>query len=248
MRAGLRAELTKLRTTPAPAWLLAAIVALTVGAGAAATAVGGSPGTDTPRLALTGVQLGQAAAVMFGISVISGEYATGLIRTTFTAMPRRASVLAAKAGLVAGLGLAAGALAVLGSLLAATLAPPGGGAPALSLADGATLRAAIGSALYLTLMAVFGLGVGAAVQDAATAAGVALGVPYLLTIVMTVVNDQDLGRLLYRISPMSAGLTVQMTTDLSASPIGPWAGLGVLAAWAAAALAGGGLLVLVRDA
>jgi ABC-2 type transport system permease protein len=47
---------------------------------------------------------------------------------------------------------------------------------------------------------------------------------------------------------MNAGLAVQSTTGLDALPIGPWAGLGVLAVWAAAALSLGGLLLCRRDA
>jgi ABC-2 type transport system permease protein len=47
---------------------------------------------------------------------------------------------------------------------------------------------------------------------------------------------------------MTAGLAVQATTGLGRLPIGPWAGLGVLSAWAAAALGAGGLVLLGRDA
>jgi ABC-2 type transport system permease protein len=51
-----------------------------------------------------------------------------------------------------------------------------------------------------------------------------------------------------QIGPMSAGLAIQATTRLSSLPIGPWAGLGVLAAWTAAALLAGGLVLRLRDA
>jgi ABC-2 type transport system permease protein len=47
---------------------------------------------------------------------------------------------------------------------------------------------------------------------------------------------------------MSAGLAIQATTDLTSLPISPWAGLGVLAAWAATALLAGGLVLGLRDA
>ncbi|MFD7974349.1 hypothetical protein [Streptomyces sp. NPDC059071] len=55
-------------------------------------------------------------------------------------------------------------------------------------------------------------------------------------------------RHLQQIAPMTAGLAVQSTAHLDKLPIGPWAGLGVLAAWAAAALLGGGVLLRLRDA
>lgn len=103
---------------------------------------------------------------------VSSEYSTGMIRLTLAAMPRRTTVLAAKAVITTGLVLAAGAIAVLLSLLAGRLPPPGHGfTPAhgyqqLSLADGPVLRAAAGSALYLALIALLSLGV-AAVRDSA---------------------------------------------------------------------------------
>jgi ABC-2 type transport system permease protein len=60
--------------------------------------------------------------------------------------------------------------------------------------------------------------------------------------------DPDWQRLLWKLSPTNAGLAIQATTNLSSLPLSPWAGLGVLAAWAAAALLGGGLLLRLRDA
>ena len=57
-----------------------------------------------------------------------------------------------------------------------------------------------------------------------------------------------LQRLLQQIGPMSAGLAIQATTGLRNLPISPWAGLGVTAGWAAAALLAGGLLLRMRDA
>jgi ABC-2 type transport system permease protein len=47
---------------------------------------------------------------------------------------------------------------------------------------------------------------------------------------------------------MTAGLAIQATTGLRSLRIGPWAGLGALRAWAAAALLAGGLVLRLRDA
>ena len=174
-----------------------------------------------------------------------------MIRTTLTAMPHRATVLAAKAVILTGVVAVAGTVAVLGSLLAGRLILPGHGAsghPALSLADGPTLRAAVGSVLYLALIALLSLGVATAVRESATSIGIVLGLLYLFPIVSQVVGDPHWQRLLQQIGPMSAGLAVQATTDLRSLPIGPWAGLGVLAIWAAAALVAGALLLRLRDA
>ena len=143
---------------------------------------------------------------------------------------------------------------MLGSLLAGRLILPGNGFtaahghPPLSLGDGPTLRAAAGSVLYLALIALLSLGAATAVRDSATAIGVVLGLLYLFPIVAQMVIDPHWQRHLQQLGPMTAGLAIQATTNLRSLPISPWAGLGVLAAWAAAALLAGGLLLRLRDA
>ncbi|GAA5062564.1 hypothetical protein GCM10023336_40980 [Streptomyces similanensis] len=62
------------------------------------------------------------------------------------------------------------------------------------------------------------------------------------------VNDPEWQRHLQQISPMTDGLAIQATVPPHELPIGPWAGLGVLATWAAAALLVGGLVLHGRDA
>jgi ABC-2 type transport system permease protein len=247
MRPALYAEWTKLRTVASPSWLLlgmiAATVALSAGATSVVTCASASCGSDTTKLSLIGVELGQALAAILAVLVISGEYSSGMIRTTLTAMPRRATVFAAKAITLAGVVAAAGTVAVLGSLLAGRLI-----LPALSLTDGPTLRATAGSILYLILIALLGLGIAAIVRNSATSIGVILGLLYLLPIVSRVIGDPHWQRLLQQVGPMSAGLTIQATTDLHSLPLRPWAGLGVTAAWATAALATGALLLHKRDA
>lgn len=258
MRPALHAEWTKLRTVASPLWLLlgtiAATVALSAGATSVVTCTSAGCGGDITKLSLTGVMLGQALAAILAVLVISGEYSSGMIRTTLTAMPHRATVFAAKAITLTGIVAAAGTIAVLGSLLAGRLLLPrhgftaARGHPALSLTDGPTLRAAVGSILYLTLIALLSLGVAAIVRNSATSIGLILGLLYLLPILSQVIGDPHWQRLLEQIGPMSAGLTIQATTDLHSLPLRPWAGLGVTAGWAAAALVAGGLLLHIRDA
>lgn len=238
----LHAEWTKVRTVPGTVWLLAGVVALTVSLGA--LAAGGMPaGGDPAKSALTGVVLGQAIVVVLGAGTVSGEYGTGMIRTTFTALPHRLEVLAAKAFVVTGLVLAAGVVAVLGSVLAGHALLAGG----LPL-TGPVVRAAAGSVLYLALIALLGVGVAAMVRDAAAAVGLVLGLLYLTPVVTTLVSDPTWHDRLRSWSPMTAGLAIQSTVDLDAEPIAPWPGLGVLALWAAAALVAGALTVRLRDA
>jgi ABC-2 type transport system permease protein len=247
----LHAEWTKLRTAGGAGWLLLAAIVVTVALSALAAAAVGSPSaepvSDPVKASLTGVQAGQALVAVLAVLVISGEYGTGMIRVTLAAAPRRHEVLAAKAVLLTGVVLAAGTLAVLGSVLAGRfILPPA--VPALSLSDASTLRAAGGSVLYLVLVALLALGAATTVRDAAAAMGVVLGLLYLFPIVSSLVSDPAWQRHLRQIGPATAGLAIQATANLRDLPVSPWAGVGVLTAWAAAALFIGGLLLTRRDA
>jgi ABC-2 type transport system permease protein len=265
----LHAEWTKLRTVASTGWLLLVAVVLTAAVSAAADAAatcpsGGCQGADPAKLSLTGVQAGQAIVAVFAVLAISNEYSTSMIRVTLTAMPRRLTVLAAKAALVAGLVLAAAAVAVLASVLAGRLILPGHGftaahgyppayslrtSPAfLSLGAGPVLRAACGSVLYLALIALLSLGVATAVRESAVAIGLVLGLLYVFPVVTSVIGNQHWQRHLEQVGPMTAGLDIQATVNLSSLPLAPWAGLGVLALWAAGALITGALMFRFRDA
>ncbi len=253
----IHAEWTKLRTAGGVGWLLLAAAVLTAGVSTiAVAAIRYSPlGSyqDTTKVALTGIDLGQAVIAILAVLIISSEYSSGMIRVTLAAIPRRPLVLAAKAAWVTALTLAAGTVAVLACLLVARLIlpghgfTPGHGYPLLSLDHGATLRAAAGSVLYLALIALLSLGLATAVRDSAVAIGVVLAVLYLFPIIAQVLGARWQKDLM-QIGPMTAGLSIQATTGLKSLPIGPWGGLGVLAAWAAGALVLGGLVLWLRDA
>jgi ABC-2 type transport system permease protein len=255
----LKAEWTKLRTISGPAWLLAAAAALTIGISLAAEAATSCPArmtcpVDPVKLSLTGVQLGQAVVAILAVLAVGNEYSSGLIRLTLAAMPRRTQVLGAKAAIVTALVLVAAAVGVAGSVLAGHLILPGHGFtaargfPVPSLAGGPSLRAAVGAVLYLGLIALLGLGVAAIVRDSAAAIGVVLGLLYLSPIVAAFVSDPVWHKRIERYAPTNAGQAILSATGLRNLPISPWAGLGVLAIWAAAALLAGGLVLRLRDA
>ncbi len=257
-RETLHAEWTKLRTLASTGWLLPTAAVLTVAVSAAVDAAatcpsGGCP-ADPAKLSLTGVQAGQAIVAVIAVLAVSGEYSTGMIRITLTAMPRRLTVLAAKSALITGLVLAVSAVAVLASMLAGRqllaghgFTPAHGFAP-LSLGHGPVLRAACGSVLYLALIALLSLGVATAVRESAVAIGLVLGLLYLFPVVTSVVGNQHWQRHLEQIGPMTAGLYIQATANLSSLPLTPWEGLGVLALWTAGALVIGALTFRFRDA
>jgi ABC-2 type transport system permease protein len=258
LRDGLHAEWTKLRTLPGTIWLLLAVAAANAGIGPVADAVTRCRATgchiDPARTSLSGVYLSQVIVAILAVLAVSGEYGNGMIRVTLAAMPRRLVVLAAKAVTVTAVVLGAGAIGVLIAMLAGQDMLPGHGLtmahgyPDLSLADGAMLRAGGGTVLYLALIALLSLGIAAAVREAAVAIGAVLGLLYLIPIIAAVVSSSSVHRHIEQIAPMTAGLAIQDTTGLGGLPISPWAGLGVLAAWAAGALLAGGLLFRFRDA
>jgi ABC-2 type transport system permease protein len=255
----LSAEWAKVRTLPGTGWLLLATIAVTVAVSAATSATMSCTSSagchpDITQLSLTGTDVGQAVVAVVAVLAVTGEYATGMIHATLAAVPRRTVMLTAKAIVVTTLAAVAGVLAAGGSLLAGRLILPGQGYtpargyPDLSLADGVVLRATAGTVLYLALIALLSLGIAAAVRDAAAAIGTVLGLLYLFPVLGLAVSSPGWHRHLQQITPMTAGLEIQASIGLKTLPISPWAGLGVLAAWAAAALLVGGLLLRLRDA
>jgi ABC-2 type transport system permease protein len=258
--AALHAEWTKLRTVPSTAWVLAGIclltIAVTVGTAAALRCpVHAVCTSDTTKASLTGLDAGQALVAVLAVLVISSEYSSRMIHTTFTAMPRRWVVLAGKAAVLTGLVLAAAVVAVAGCLAAGRLILPGHGFTAargfalVSLAHGPTLRAAGGSVLYLALIGLLALGLAVIIRDAAVATGAVLAVLYVLPLIVVFLGTSPVWqRRLERYAPINAGLAIEDTTGLRHLPIGPWGGLGVLALWTAGTLLVAGLLLWRRDA
>ncbi|MFD0535390.1 hypothetical protein ACFQY7_18185 [Actinomadura luteofluorescens] len=102
--------------------------------------------------------------------------------------------------------------------------------------------------LYLTLVALLSLGIATALRHTAAALTTVLGLLYLFPLLAQFIGDERWHTRIERYAPMSAGLAVQSTTNLGDLPIGPWTGLGVLAAYAGAALLLGAVLFTTRDA
>jgi ABC-2 type transport system permease protein len=263
MSHALHAEWTKFRTMAGTWWLLLAAAALTIAVSAAAAGAFHCPpdgctlrqtGADPAKIGFTGADLGQVVIALLAVLAIGGEYGSGMIRLTLTAVPRRLTAFTAKALVTAAAALAASVLAVAGSALAGWLILPAKGLIAangylpLSLGNAADLRAAGGTVLYLTLIALLAFGVTTAVRDSAAGIGVVLGILLLLPIISTVIPDQALSRHLEQLSPMTAGLYIQVTEGVRQLPLTPWQGLGVTAAWAAGALILGATVLRLRDA
>jgi ABC-2 type transport system permease protein len=245
----VRAEWTKLRTLPSTGWLMLVVVLGTVGLGFAITGsldfehCGTPCPLDTTELSLAGVRLGQVGILILAVLAVTAEYSTRTMHPTLAAVPSRVLVLLGKLAVPAVLAAVAGVLAVAGSLAAGRAV-----VPALSLADGLTRRAALGTVLYLVLVGVLGTGLGLLLRDTAGAVTAALILLYGFPVVAAFVNDPVWRQRLHRISPMDAGLTIQSTRDLAAQHIGPWEGLGVLSLYAATAVIAGLIVFERRDA
>jgi ABC-2 type transport system permease protein len=240
LRDAVLAEWTKLRSIPSNAWLMLAAIAVTVTVSGLTTSIEKCQAActaDPAKLSLTGIQLGQALVVIVAVLAVSGEYSSGMIRCTLAAIPRRSVMVAAKSAVISVVVAVAGAVAVLGSVLAGQLFLPGNGftarngAAPLSLTSGPMLRAADGSVLYLALIALLSVGVAAALRDSAIAITVVLGLLYIVPLIGHVLLNAVWQNRIERFAPMNAGLAIQSTKDLNTLPIGPWPGIGVLAAW-----------------
>lgn len=184
------------------------------------------------------LNFGQIAAISFGATAISSEYLNGALRMSLAAVPRRTLFYTVKMSLVGGAALAVGLTTSFSSFLVGQLFM---GEYAIGLGEPGALRAAFGGGIYLALMALFAAGLTVLLRSAV--AVLSLLIPFIL-IVSFVVGDVAGGAADYL--PDRAGqLVLHQHPEGS---LGPWTGLAVSAAWAAAALLAGWWALRRRDA
>jgi ABC-2 type transport system permease protein len=198
---------------------------------------------DPVARSFAGVYLAQLVIGVIGVLVISGEYATGTIRATFGAVPKRLPVLAAKVGVFAVTTFVLSLLAAFGSFLLGQrlLATHG-----VALSAPGALRSVVGVALYLTVVGVLGLALGFTLRS--TAGGIAALVGLLLVL-------PAIGRLLpsswqENVLPYLPGDAGAALFQVNPDPgtLAPWTGFAVMCAWTAAAVAVAVVLLRRRDA
>lgn len=212
---------------------------------------------DVVQTALFGVFVGIIVIAALGVLFMTSEFKRGMIRTTFTASPLRGRVLAAKAVVLGGTAFGLGLVASVASFLIGLpllrqsgFAPPA--YPIPSLTEGPVLRAVVGTAAFVALVALFALGVGAILRHSAGAITAVLVLVILPTFVAIMLPTTG-AEWLMRLTP-AGGFAIQRAkppTDWLAEPwslIGPWAGIGMVCAYAAVALAAGAWLLRRRDA
>lgn len=238
----LRSEWTKLRTQPSAGWALLSAAVLIIGFGILYSLLrearpphGAAVGTfDPTAVSLSGVQLAQIAVGVLGVLLITSEYASGLIRASFAAVPRRLPVLWGKAALLA---TATGAIC-LPAAVAAFLAGQsilGRQHLAVSLTQPGAARAVLGSALYLAVAALLGLGLGALLRSTAGGISALFGLLFAVQIAVGFLPGKwsgEVGRFL----PATAGQAMTTVHPDPAVSLAPWTGFGVFCLYAAAVL------------
>ena len=254
----VRSEWTKLRSVPSTRWSLAATVVLAVGIGILATAVVASRWRnlglidritfDPVQQSLTGLLFAQLSIGVLGVLVVSAEYGTGTVRTTFAASPHRARVLTAKVAVfgftafVVSEALSFAAFFIGQSILA-------GSTPSATLGSPGALRAVFGGGVYLAVLGLLALGLAAVVRHTAGAislfVGVLLILPLILQALPTSVVDA-VGK--YLPANIGAAVTATRTHPGLHPTLPPWAGIGLLCCYAAAMLVLGGWTMVRRDA
>jgi len=235
----LASEWTKLRSLPSTVWSLLTALVLVIGFGVVyamvrVTRPPADPSTfDAAGVSLSGVQLAQFAIGVLGVLLMTGEYATGSIRVSLAAVPKRLELLWGKAityglgTLVVSIPAVFVAFAVGQSILSAENLD-------IALGDPGVLRAVLGGALFLTAVGLLGLGLGALLRN--TAGGIAalfglLFAPQLLVgFLPESVSDN-----VYKFVPAAAGQAVMFVKPDSVS-LPPWAGLGVFCLYTAVVL------------
>jgi ABC-2 type transport system permease protein len=251
----MRSEYTKLRTLRSTMWTLGMTVLVGLGASGIATGVtrahwaamsaSNKASFHPVEVSLMGVSLGGTLLVgLLGILVVSSEYATGTIRATLAAAPRRPTLLAAKV-------LVFGAIALVGAEFAAfagfflgqtLLTDP---APHDTLASPGALRAVAGTGLFLCAVGILALGIAVLVRHTAGAISAYVGVILVLPIIVSAIPG-SLQYQIERLLPLEIGSA--MIGDSGPNAFGPWTGLLIVCGYAVLVLALGTAVLVRRDA
>jgi len=249
----LRSEWIKMRSLRSTTLTLAAAVGTMVGAG---WIIGGVTNAYWSTLrpeellafsaidrTLVGYNLAQLAVGVLGVLLVTGEYATGMIRATFGAVPRRLPVLWAKAALYAG-------VTFVLMLVAALVGFVGGqwflGVHGTTLSAHGALQGIVGVAGYLTLIGVFAVALGFILRSTAGGVATLFGLLMVLPGLGLLLPSSWQHHLLPYL-PSNAGASM-ISTHATAGSLSASSSLLVLLAWVAAALVGAAVLVTQRDA
>jgi len=252
----LASEWTKLKSVRSTVWTLVVTAIVGIGLGAIVTSAQASRWSsrsfaeqasfDPTRSSLAGLLFAQLAIGVLGVLIVSAEYSTGTIRSTFSAAPRRPLVLLAKLAVFSVVILIVGeAVSFIAFFLGQSLLS--GKTPTASLSDVSVLRAVLSGGLYLFALGLLALGLATILRHTAAAISTFVGLLLIFPIIVAALPSSlsdDIGRYL----PANIG-TVMLTAHYHGTdPFGPWTSFALLCGYAAVALVVGGVLLVRRDA
>nr|WP_231713431.1 ABC transporter permease subunit [Arthrobacter sp. zg-Y769] len=210
--------------------------------GAAGDSADDSPGGPPAASSLvrevpsSGVLFGQLLIASLAVVLVASEWGTGMIRSTFSAVPKRTPALLAKNLIIAVVSFIVGAGAAFISFLVAR--PILGSADlSLSLGDDGVLASILNTGTFLALLAVFSMGIGTLLRNTAGGVVTAIGVIFVLPLVATIL--QNLGDWISdaaRFLPSNAGAQLVMAGTTAEGDLTQLQGGLVLGAWAAVLL------------
>lgn len=211
---------------------------------------GGRLGASAPNsavaIALGGQNFAQLAVGVLGVLLMTGEYSTGMIRSTLTAVPRRLPVLVSKAGILAIVVFIVATAAVVIAFLGGQ-SSLSGTKLALTLSSSGVPGALLGAGGYFALVAVIGVALGALIRS--TAGSIAALVTALMLLpVLTDILPGNLGNDVSPYLPSNAGTAMFDMTRDSATTLSPAVGAAVFAGWALLALVAAAYRLLRTDA
>ena len=254
----LRAEWTKIRSVRSTVWSLILLVVLTLGITILITAITsaqwnkiGAASRTQIRLDPTngilgaGLQFGQLTIIVLGVLLITSEYSTGVIRASLLAVPRRLPMLAAKGLVFAAITLVLGEIVMFASFFigAAILHSH----VSVSLSSPNVTRAVVGGGLYLAVLGLFALSIGALVRHTA---GAITGVIAFVIVAepLSSLIPGPWGDHIHDYLPTVAGRLVIQTARTSHQVLSAWQGFGVFCLWTAALFVAAAILLMRRDA
>ena len=233
----VRAEWTKLRALRSTRWCTLIAVVLIVGVGALVAGSGtayhvsaGNSAAAGASAGLLGVLIAQLVLGVVAVLAFSGEYGTGMIRATLAVVPSRLPVLWAKLIVLVGLVLPVTLLCAFIDFFAASAIESSRGGSALSLTNPGVLRTVAGSSLYLTVVVIIGLALGALLRKTAAGLSVFAAVFFVIPVVVGTLPHLITGFAPYL--PSNAGGALWGQSATSAHALSPWTGFACLCGYA----------------
>ncbi len=252
----VRSEFTKIFSVRSTYWTLLAMLVVTVGFGALASwgfashSAHPGPYFDPTRQSLAGLYISQLIIGVLGVLVISSEFTTGMIRTTLSTMPRRGTMVAAKAVVFTVVAFVAGLITSFASFFLGQALMSGKHIEA-TLSQPNVLRAVIGGALFLTACGLLAFGLGLLIRHTAGGISAVVGLLFVVTVLGQFLPSSwqnDLDKWLPALAGGQLWTTVGQPPGSTPTYFSPWAGFAVLCGWAALAVAAGVLSFVRRDA